>query len=204
MNKTAKRLSAALLTSSLVMLVSHTRPLKAKTDSETGSDIATWAEGRKDEIRDLMEPMPQLLLSLPRLDWDQLLTSTELHLIRDPLNPDARFLDLGDKIPRWASPVYREQLTTEGVLILALYDALWSHNLPDFSSYLRNEHIENERRKFFWSKRHPAPTAVYPAPLISELFAARNPLSLKMTNQFRQAEDGQAWPLPKNQSFMQP
>jgi hypothetical protein len=167
-----------------VLLGSHAQPLKAMT--MTGSNFASWLEEGNDEVCDFVDPVPQLLLSLPKLDWFQLLTITELHLLRDPLNPNGQFINL-EEVSRW---IYRERPSKEGLLILAHYDPLGREYPPTFeNSFFRNKEIENEWRKFFWPKRHPAPWAVYPTPIMSELMGKWNPLSFKMTNHFWQTED---------------
>ncbi|WP_395735840.1 hypothetical protein [Prosthecobacter sp.] len=190
MSRTPKLYWAALLA---LLLGSHAQPLKALTLID--SDLASWLEDGKDEVCKLAEPVPQLLLTLPKPDWFSLLTSTEHHLLSDPINPDARTVWLGDR-PCFSSfyDRARHHTTPECLNSLILYDPLWRGNPPEFSSYLRNNEIEDKWRKFFWPKRLPAPTAVYPTPLISVSLGTGGSLTLKITNRFWQTEEVNPWP----------
>lgn len=162
MNRTSTYLCAFLQTCSLVLLVSDAYPSSAvKADFVIGNKVENWIKGGSYEVCYVAEPVPQLLISRP-LDWHELFTTEELHLLRDPLNLDARFLDLCE-VHFWIRSDSREQLSTESLLILAHFDPLGREYPPRFgTSSFRNKDVEDERRKFFWSKRVPVPTTVYP------------------------------------------
>lgn len=141
-----------------VLLGSHAQPLKAMT--MTGSDFASWLEEGKNEVCGLVEPVPQLLLSLPKLDWYQLLTSTELHLLRDSLNPDARHTDLYD-VPTWFPWNFKALISTESLLITKHYFE------PETGAYfVQHRDFEGEKLNRFWLKGLPVPAAVYPTLLM--------------------------------------
>lgn len=118
MKTPTKLILVGLLASSLTLAMVSVRYLTSLPAKQSGNDVEKWMKERTDEIRDLSAPVPELLLSVSRSYWYQRLTDLEIRRLRDPLDPDARYVDLFDDITPTGLPWdYVLLLSTESLLI---------------------------------------------------------------------------------------
>ncbi len=162
MNLRSKLARVAALAFSLALLASHAWPLRAMTATTMdNSNVERWIDAGMNEVCRLAAPVPQLLFSLPpsvfktdsfTLSW---LSGPELQPFQGCLNPDARLIDLTNKVAV-LDPIFNELLTTDGLIItqrpadpIPACHVLYSYRYHDKPAW-----------ESFWLKSLPVPTAI--------------------------------------------
>ena len=195
MKTPSKLILVGVLAASLTLLIVSGRSLLLLPARQSGNDVEKWMSSRRDEIRDLSAPVPELLLSAPRRYWYQRLTDIEIRQIRDPLDPDARYVDLFEGITQTGLPwEYRPLLSTESLLIVKRHSPpLLMYFDPPVACWTRPRDVEDEERVAFWLKRLPVPTAICSTRFTNEMWAAKKPSFLNNANTFLQPDGGHTW-----------
>lgn len=182
MNKTRPGLRAALLASSLALLTNHVWSLRARPANSSETEFL--AAFGMDEVCRLASPMPDLLFSHPPslfitdsspLEW---LTGAEITSLRERLNPDARLIDLTDRV-QVIDPIFWELVTTNGLIIDMDQRPKDPVNHPFFLHCSRNPFWTS-----FWLKKHPVPSTLRPMAFTQELLQEDNKLSWRAVRRF--------------------